>query len=212
VARIDSPLLDLLDIKLFYPLIFDTLQLTQFISRTPTLEVHNQARVDFSDLHVRVTFPKTSFSSYHWHLTLKIFCRQPKRQLSSMAQICTSFVPQSLIHKVERLNIRERSYSKLVWQDDVEDSQWLELLRPFTAVKDLRLSKGFAPRIAPSLQELVGGRTTEVLPALQSLILEERPSGPFKDAIGKFVAARQLSNHPVALFGQRIEKRKVNGK
>jgi hypothetical protein len=86
------------------------------------------------------------------------------------------------------------------------------LLRPFTAVKDLRLSKEFAPRIAPSLQELVGGRTTEVLPALQSLILEERPSGPFKDAIGKFVAARQLSNHPVALFGQRIEKQKVNGK
>jgi hypothetical protein len=108
VARIDSPLLHFLDINLFHPPIFDIPQLTQFISRTPTIEVHDQARVDFSDLHVRVTFPTPS-SSYH--LTLKILCRQPKRQLSSMAQICTSFFPQPFIHKVERLNIRERRYS-----------------------------------------------------------------------------------------------------
>jgi len=103
---------------------------------------------------------------------------------------------------VERLYIRKRSCSELEWQDDVEDSQWLELLRPFTAVKDLFLSEEFAPRIAPYLQELVVARTIEVLPALQSLHLSKRklhPSGPFMDAIGKFVAARELSNHPVAI-------------
>jgi len=101
---------------------------------------------------------------------------------------------------VELLTIREKSNSKLKWQDDIEYSQWLELFHPFTGVKNLYLSKKFAPRIAPSLQELVGGRTTEVLPALQSLFLEElRSSGPVEEAIGKFVAARQLSNHPVAI-------------
>ena len=100
---------------------------------------------------------------------------------------------------MERLYIRERSYSKLMWQDDIEDSQWLELLHPFTAVKELYLSEEFTPRIAPYFQELVGGRTTEVLPALQSLLLSEHPSGPFKEAIGKFIAARQLSNHPVVI-------------
>jgi hypothetical protein len=86
-----------------------------------------------------------------------------------------------------------------VWQDDIENSQWLELLHPFTAVKDLHLSKGFALRIAPYLQELVGGRTTEVLPALQSLLVDKYASGHFKEAIGKFVAARQLSNRPVVV-------------
>ena len=205
VARIDSPLLDCLEIGLFHQLIFDTTQLTQFVSRTPSLEVCDQARVDFSDMHVRVAFPKIS-SGYH--LSLKILCTQPEWQLSSMAQICTSFSPRSLVRMVERLCIRERSHSILKWQDDIEDNQWLELLHPFTAVKNLSISKEFGPRIAPSLQELVGGRTTEVLPALETLIFEElRPSGPFEEAIGKFVAARQLSNHPVAVSQRRISKR-----
>jgi hypothetical protein len=209
VARIDSPILDCLEIKLFHQPIFDTPQLTQFISRTPTLEVHDKARVDFSDLYVRVTFPTTS-SRYHFNITLEILCRRPEWQLSSMAQICTSFFSRSLIHMVERLYIRERRSSKREWQDDIEVSKWLELLHPFKAVKNLYLSKEFAPRIAPSLQELVGGRTTEVLPALQSLFLEElHPSGPFEEAIGKFVAARQLSNHPVAVSKKRITKRQV---
>jgi len=205
VARIDSPLLDCLDITLFHQLIFDTPLLIQFISRTPTLEVHDQARVDFSDLYIKVTFAKTS-SSYR--LALKILCRQPEWQLSSMAQICTSFFPRSVIQMVERLFIRERRYSKLEWQDDIEYSQWLELLHPFMAAKHLYLSKEFVPRIAPSLQELIGGRTTEVLPALQSLFLgEPHTSGPFEEAIGKFVAARQLSNHPVAISRRRFAKR-----
>jgi hypothetical protein len=203
VAGIDCPLLDYLEISLFHQLIFDAPQLIQFISRTPMLEVHDQAWVEFSDSYVRVIFPKTSFG---YHLALKILCRQPEWQLSSVAQICTSSFSQSLVHMVERLYIRKKSNSTLEWQDDIEDSQWLELLHPFTAVKDLYLSKEFAPRIAPSLQELVGGRTMEVLPALKSLFLAELPkSGPFtfKEAIWKFIAARQLVNHPVAI-SQRI--------
>jgi hypothetical protein len=197
VAGIDSPLLDCLEIVLFHQLISDAPQLIQFISRTPTLKVHHRARVDFSDSHVRVTFSKTSSSNYH--LTLKIVCGQPEWQFSSVTQICTSFFPRYFIHMVERLYIRERIYSTLEWLDDIEDSKWLELLHPFTAVKDLHLSKEFAPRIAPYLQGLVGGRTMEVLPALQNLLLSKDPSGPLKESIGKFVAARQLSNHPVAI-------------
>ena len=200
VARIDSPLLDCLEIALFHQLIFDTPQLIRFISRTPTLEfIHDQARVDFSDLRVRVAFLKSRSSSYHF--TLKILCRQPEWQLSSIAQICTSFFPRLM---VGLLSIRERSRSKLEWQDDIEDSQWLELLHPFTTMKNLYLTKEFAPRIAPCLQKLAGGRTTEVLPALQTLFLEESPSGAFEEAIGKFITARQLSNHPVAI---KIAKR-----
>ena len=79
---------------------------------------------------------------------------------------------------VERLCTRKRSYSALEWQDDIEDNQWLELLHPFTGVKKLYLSKEFASRIAPSLQDLVGRRRKEVLPALECLFLEElHPSG-----------------------------------
>src|SRR5258708_3563330 len=48
VARIDTPLLDCLHITFFHQLIFDTPQLTQFISRTPNLETQGEARVAFS--------------------------------------------------------------------------------------------------------------------------------------------------------------------
>jgi hypothetical protein len=208
VARIDSPILDCLDITLFHQLIFDTPQLIEFISRTPTLEVHDEAQVSFSQLQVGVSFPKASSSSCH--LSFQISCRRPEWQLSSVAQICTSLFSRSSIHMVERLYIRERSHSTLEWQHDIEGSQWLAVLQPFTAVKNLYLSKEFAPRIAPSLQELVGGRTTEVLPALQRLCLEKHHPGPFEEAIKKFVAARRLSNHPIVISrGGKLVKRNV---
>jgi hypothetical protein len=76
----------------------------------------------------------------------------------------------------------------------------LQLLLPFTAVKNLYLSKEFAPDIAAALHELVGGRITEVLPSLQHISVEElEPLGPFQENIGQFVAARQLSDHPVTI-------------
>jgi hypothetical protein len=67
-------------------------------------------------------------------------------------------------------------------------------------VKNLYLPKEFAPGIAAALQELVGGGITEVLPSLQNVFVKGlEPSGPFQENIGQFVAARQLSGHPIAI-------------
>jgi hypothetical protein len=82
----------------------------------------------------------------------------------------------------------------------VEDTQWLELLRPFTSVTDLGLRNDLVALITPSLQELSGERVTEVLPALQNLFLPgPKPSGRVMEAIGKFIASRQLSGCPVTV-------------
>jgi hypothetical protein len=76
----------------------------------------------------------------------------------------------------------------------------LELLHPFTAVKSLHLTKEFVPRIVPALQELIGSRTTEVLPTLQNILLEEfGPSEPVQEGIEVFVTARQLSGHSISV-------------
>jgi hypothetical protein len=76
----------------------------------------------------------------------------------------------------------------------------LEVFHRFTSVKNLYVCKEFAQCIALALQELVGEIMMEALPALESLFLEElQPSGPVQEAIGQFVAARQLSGHPVAI-------------
>ena len=194
VARIDAPSLDKLAITFFHQLIFDTPQLTQLIRRTPKFKAHNEARVVFSDWHVWVTLPQTSDGL----LELSISCRRSDWQLWSLAQVCSLSFPQAFIPVVEHLYILEVGFCN--WQDDIEKSQWLELLRPFSDVKYLYLSRRFVQRIAPALQELVEERVTEVLPSLQALFLEETSlSSVSVQGIGQFVAARQLGSHPIAV-------------
>jgi hypothetical protein len=101
---------------------------------------------------------------------------------------------------VEGLYIYERQDPQPQLEDNVENRLWLELLRPFTAAKDLYLSKKVVPLIAPTLQELAGGRTTEVLPILQNIFMEElKPSGLVQEGIEKFVTARQLAGRPITI-------------
>jgi hypothetical protein len=96
---------------------------------------------------------------------------------------------------VQQLYIREEELDDT--EDDIEDGRWLELLHPFIAVKDLYVPSKFTPAIVLALQELVEGRVTEVLPALENIFLEWLPSGPLEEAIGQFVSARQLAGHPI---------------
>ena len=60
----------------------------------------------------------------------------------------------------------------------MEDPHWLVLFLLFTAVQTLRISRELQPLIVLVLQELTGERAMKVLPALDSLYLEEyQPSG-----------------------------------
>ena len=201
VARIDAPCLDEFHITFFYQLILDTPQLAHFISRTPNLKAHSEVQVKFLNDAVRVLLGSMQ------QFSIRTACKAPDWQLSFVAQVCSSSL--SPISSLEHLYICEDRYSHSRWQDDVENDQWLELLHPFTTVKNLYLSKGVVPHIAPALQELVWHRPTEVLPALQGLLLEglwplglvedRSLSGPVLETIEKFVASRQLSGHPIAV-------------
>ena len=196
VAQIDTPQLDKLSITFFHQLIFNTPQLIEFISRTPNFQAHHEARVFFNDQHVQITLPQTLDGS----LELAISCSQPDWQLSSLAQVCSSSFPRALVPAVKHLYVCDGRYLQQPWEGDIENCQWLELLHLFAGVNGLYLSKGCAPRIVPALQELVGERVVEVLPALEYLYLEELPSsGPVQEAIWDFFYARLFSNHPIVL-------------
>jgi hypothetical protein len=196
LARIDAPRLDDLYITYFNEIIFDTPQLFQFISRTPTLRALEKGRIAFSDDAVMVKF--LSQTSDYGALSVDIPCTASGWQLSAAEQVCTSSLP--LVSTLEDLYILEYPDLRPHWQDDVEDGLWLELLRPFVAVKNLYISKDIVPRVAPALEELVGVRTTSVLPTLESIFLEGlQQSGPLQKGIEMFVAARQLISHPVAV-------------
>jgi hypothetical protein len=194
VTFIDAPQLSVLDITFFNQIDFDFPRLAQFINRTPTIRALDEAHVQFHDNGASVALP-LGYGS----LLITISCREPDWQLSSIEQVCNSSLQP--LSTVEVLYIKHK-YSQLVWKNDaIENTLWLQLLLPFTAVKDLYVSREFAPGIAAALQELVGARITDVLPSLQNIFMEglEPSSGPLRENIGRFVAARQLSDHPIAI-------------
>jgi F-box-like len=192
VSRIDAPQLDKMHISLHNQT--GTTRLAQFINRT-SLRAGDKAIVEFKQSTASVTLRHLSES--HYNNNLHISCRGPDRQLSCVAQVCS---PLHSLSTAERLYIWSRN-SQVVWNDDdIQNTLWLQLLLPFTAVKNLYVSKCFAPSLAAALQELVGDRITEVLPSLQDMFVQGlKPSGPLQEDIGQFVAARQLSNHPIAV-------------
>jgi hypothetical protein len=200
VAQIDAPFLDYIWTTFFHQLIFSFPQLAQFTRRTMIFQALNEAHVDFDYGGVRVvSLPPTP--TFHEKSVLKVSCRKLDWQLSSLTQVFTSFFPS--FDMVEHLYIYgpPHRYSRPQWQDDIENVEWLEIFHPFTAVKNLYIPKELVQRIAPALQELIGERATDVLPALESLFLEElQPWRPVREALGQFIAARQLLDHPVAIF------------
>ena len=194
VTRIDAPQLYEMYTPFLNQINFDCPRLAQFINCTPMLRAFHQAHVEFHDSFATVTLTR-------WPRVFEIAtsCSGADLQLSSVAQVCNSSLPPPSTATVEDLYIEH--YSQLVWPNDaVENTLWLQLLLPFTAVKNLYVCRAFAPGIAAALQELVGARITEVLPSLQNIFVEGlEPSGPFQKNIGQFVAARQLSDHPVTI-------------
>ena len=87
----------------------------------------------------------------------------------------------------------------------IADSQWLDLLGPFTAVEDLYLSRKLLPRIVPALHGIIEEGTMEVLPSLQNLFLQrellpELGFGFANEDVERFVAALHLSSRPIAVL------------
>ena len=197
LARIDTPQLHKMVITFFNQINFDCPRLAQFIDCTPKFRPLNEAhlRFDYGTANIKLISWKSNFP--FGDLRIHILCREPDWQVSSIEQVFNSLHPLS---KVEGLYI-ERQYSETVWKSDaIENTLWLELLLPFTAVKNLYLSKEFASDVAAALQELIGRRITEVLPSLQNIFVEGlEPSGPFQDNIRQFADARRLSDHPIAI-------------
>ena len=194
VARIDAPLLNKLDIILFHEPIIDAPKLIEFIDRAPFFKPYDKANVEFfrRDVWVELRW------AYNKLLRLGISYEHSNFQLSSLVQVCRSSFPKGFIPAVEHLKIVRFEHRGSQNSDVIRvgDSQWVELLHPFIGVKSLYISEETVPRIAPALQELVGERVTEVLPALETISLK---SGPVHEGIADFVSARQLSSHPISI-------------
>ena len=194
VTDFDAPQLNTLNITFSNDIVFDTPQLIRFISRTPMLGALEKAVIIPNNHYTGVTFGSRTDEI----LKVFILCKELDWQLSSLEQVCTSFLP--FLSTLKGLYFRESHSYPLDRNDNIENSSWLGLLHSFTTVKNLYICKKVARYIGPALQELVEGRTTEVFPTLENIFLEGlEPSGPVQEGIGHFVAARQVVGHRIAV-------------
>ena len=194
VSAIDIPLLRQLVVRFFNQLTFDTPSLRDFIGRTKTFKSPYRASVQFRDGSVQVTIYWTH-AMKNSQISLGVSCKPSDWQVWSLKQFWgSSLSPLLTLETLEISEYREH------WHDDTQIAQWLELLRPFTSVKNLVLHKKMVQLVTPALQILAQESPKEALPALEKLSLRgPQPSGPVKEAIEGFVATRQLSGHLVAV-------------
>ena len=209
VACIEAPRLEFFDICFFNRILFDIPKLVRFIDRTPALTVPEIARISFERGAPRVNF--SSQRPGFGKLIVEISCTEPNWQLSALRQVCASFVPH--LPTLEKLYIFEHIPLQPDWQDNIDNVQCMELLHPFSNVKNLYLSEVYPSYIVSAAllepfrvhdSTKSGGSTysrSEMLPALQNIFLEGlQPSGPVQKAIRQFVAEREVSDQPIAVY------------
>jgi hypothetical protein len=166
--------------------------------RTTRLQALDEAHVYFDYYGVLVeTFPPTQ--TFYEKAGLRISCKDIDWDIVYLTQVLRSLFPS--IYIVEHLYVHGSRFSrsKLEWRDNIEDMQWLENFRPFTAVKKLYVCKESTRCIAPALRGLLEERMIHVLPALEGLFLEEHQPSDVQEAFDRFIAARQLFGHPITV-------------
>jgi hypothetical protein len=202
VAWIDeTPLLDRLNIEFFDQPTFHTPRLSrlgQFISRAPKFQVLTEASVAIIGPSFYVTVPPPPQAGPEPQaigspvITLRILVEQRDWQPSTLTRLCIESLP--LFHTVEHFCMVFSPRSR-----NIKNTEWLELLHPFAAVKNLYLAKSFAPHIIPALDEseLFEERASKVLPALKNIFLVDFSlPKPILQAIAQFTYARRRSgNH-----------------
>jgi len=205
VAQIDAPELNKLSIT-FHKRVSKPPELAQFVSRMPRLEAPYEARMVFHNIQVAIGFrlPSQIFGNEFLNVGISsgdfrdFPTEELDSQLSSLAQVFALLLPT--VSTVETLYIYERSSSGLTRSEDTESTRWLELLRPFIALKNLYLPKEFVPRIASALEDLEEGSITELLPSLQNIFMRGlQPSGHIEEGFRQFIATRRRSGHPIAV-------------
>ena len=197
-SQIDAPSLESLEITLSYQEVLGVTELAEFVRRADKLALVDRADVSFDYDLFSVILSQESLEGIIDPETLLIefpFGDWDSR-ISFLAELWASFFPTPSSFQCLHMDA-PILYPYLI---DEPGPQWLELLRPFSAVKELRLSESVASRVAQALRELPAEQAIEVLPALEIVFISGLEHfGPSKEAIYEFADARQLYGRPVSI-------------
>ena len=197
IARIDLPSLRKIAIRLFSDIFFEIPQLCQFILRLNTLRCPARVIVKHSADSVRVYFGEEKVEDEDENCFLGTSCRRLDWQLSFATEILTQLA--FLLPSVHSLYIQGGNELP-TGEEDVDSTQWLELLQPFTNVTQVYFS---VKQLVPSIVQALAAEemTAEVLPELIVLHLSGYLSSPsVANVAEKFVSMRSLSGCPVSLI------------
>ena len=192
VADVDAPRLDCLRITFFDGIDLDSgcPRLAQFLNCAPTLRELDEAHVQFHDDTANVTLRSRTSKSGFDDLRINIWCNEPDWQLLFIREVWNSSLRH--ISTVEDLFLKHE-YLELVWDGNTTEAfHWLELLRRFTAVKNLYLSEEITPCIATALrfQQLDDGeKMTELLPSLRNIFVKDLEPSDELECFGRYVSA-----------------------
>ena len=209
VARINAPLL--CDFRMMFTdsVLLNTPQLTDFVDRAERFKVLDQAALNFHNRTVMVNLLSQEETVKRTIIRVQCNCGPSEGSFLALAHARSSF--SSLISSLKCLNLTEDEYWPLCLQDGMDNAYWLQLLRPFTAVRHLFLSGEPGLWVARALHGLTWEVVVEVCPALQSVFLEGlQPSEDVVEAIGPFIVRRQLSGHPVTVHSWEGKKVGMN--
>ena len=201
IAYIDAPRLEHLEIRFPHPPIFDLSRVLVSARLKETFEAFDQAHMCVEkDVLVTVTVILSSRRRTVGG-TMLISLIPPDNHVSKwtfweLKQDRRSHPTSPFLANFERHDAPRGIH--VLPELRFGNVQWLDFFRLFPAMENLYLPEGLAVCAAPALQELAGEGVMEVLPALQNLFIRNLESSAFiKEATGEFVAARELSGHPI---------------
>jgi hypothetical protein len=193
VHRITAPRLEDLEIDFFNQLTFSVPRLLQFMNTAENLRF-DSAKFGFNEEQVFVSaYPRGAEMRA---LFINVDCSHLDWQVSSAAQISNSL--SQMFSSVEHLTFGHKEHSRSSEEhNEVDRTEWRNLLRSFSNVKTLWIDKGLVGELSRCLELEDGELPLGLLPELQELTYSGR--GDTGDAFTSFIDARQNAGRPITL-------------
>ena len=209
----DAPLLKHVDLTFYDMAVFDFSQMSQFIGRKESFELFDQAHMWRDPMVINLALSSKKGTTGGMWLTLTMRCEHRIWRLRTLTM--DPHPPADPLNTDDSFDLPFDPPKELHWWNETGNAQWLEFLRFFSAVEDLYLSEAVSWSVTPVLGEISarGSAVTArgVLPALQTAFIagyDRLWSQRVREPMGKFIAERELSGHPVVVCPWNKERRK----
>jgi len=196
LPHLTTPLLERLEVQFLNQLTFSVPRLLQFMTTAGNFRFNSVRLLFYHEAVAVFIFPtaETTICSFE----VDVYCEHLDWQVSSAAQIFNVLSPLFSDVLDLTLDYKEHTLSS-EWHNQVDRTQWRDLLRAFRNVKTLRVHNGLVRDLSRSLQ-LDGEPPPELLPELTELVC---PAGSVDDKIfSVFIHEREVAGEPVKLIGE----------